>query len=65
MTQERLGARIGSVDCGPARRRAVFGATHCQVEASAPAAACIAAAAAPRRPPTPLPGVAAASGPAV
>lgn len=52
MTQERLGARIGSVDCGPARRRALLGAAHCMVESGSPAAACTAAAA-PRRPPLP------------
>lgn len=53
MTQGRLGARIGSVDCGPARLRALFGAAHCMVESGAPAAVCKAAAAPPRPPPPP------------
>ncbi|XP_032340328.1 protein tyrosine phosphatase type IVA 1 isoform X3 [Camelus ferus] len=53
VTQGRFGARIGSLDCGPARLRALLGAAHCRIESGVSAAACEAAA--PRRPPPPLP----------
>lgn len=53
MTQGRLGSRIGSVDCGPARLRARLGAAHCMVESGAPAAVFEAAAAPPLPPSAP------------